>query len=131
MKNCLMCYLMFVASAAWAAPQAPLPAACDVALAPLPVPSFAYLDALRAEAAPFATAAREDQLREARGGTDTAPAALLGGTVSSNSATNVATGANTITAGSFANMSGLPVVIQNTGANVLIQNATVINLQLR
>jgi hypothetical protein len=41
------------------------------------------------------------------------------------------TGANTIDAGSFANMSGIPVVIQNSGANVLIQNATIINLQLK
>jgi hypothetical protein len=54
--------------------------------------------------------------------------ANLGGVVSGNSAINVVTGSNTIDAGSFANMSGLPVVIQNTGANVLIQNATVINV---
>jgi hypothetical protein len=38
---------------------------------------------------------------------------------------------NVISGGSFANSSGLPVVIQNSGANVLIQNATVINLQLQ
>jgi hypothetical protein len=36
-----------------------------------------------------------------------------------------------IDAGSFANMSGIPVVIQNTGANVLIQNSTVVNLQMK
>ena len=28
-------------------------------------------------------------------------------------------------------LSGIPVVVQNSGANVLIQNATVINLQLK
>ncbi|WP_229507672.1 hypothetical protein [Massilia sp. Dwa41.01b] len=55
----------------------------------------------------------------------------LGGDVANNSATNVNTGSNTIDAGSFANMSGIPVVIQNSGANVLIQNATVVNLQFR
>jgi len=54
--------------------------------------------------------------------------AHLSGVVSGNSATNVTTGSNSIDTGSFANMSGLPVVIQNTGANVLIQNATVINV---
>lgn len=55
----------------------------------------------------------------------------LGGEVANNSALNVNTGSNTIDAGSFANMSGIPVVIQNSGANVLIQNATVINLQFQ
>jgi hypothetical protein len=28
-------------------------------------------------------------------------------------------------------MSGIPVVIQNSGANVLIQNATIVNLQFK
>ncbi len=55
----------------------------------------------------------------------------LGGTVSSNSASQVSTGANIIQDGAFAGASGVPVVIQNTGANVLIQNATVIHLRLQ
>jgi hypothetical protein len=55
----------------------------------------------------------------------------LNGDVANNSAFNVQTGSNTIDSGSFANMSGIPVVIQNSGANVLIQNATVINLQFQ
>ena len=55
----------------------------------------------------------------------------LSGMTAGNSATHVVTGTNDISAGAFANMSGLPVVIQNSGANVLIQNATVINLQLQ
>lgn len=55
----------------------------------------------------------------------------LDGDVANNNAVNVNTGSNTIDAGSFANMSGIPVVIQNSGANVLIQNATVINLQFQ
>jgi hypothetical protein len=76
--------------------------------------------------------ARQSTLADARGGTDTVSNdARLTATVSNNSATNVATGSNVIDNGSFANMSGLPMVIQNTGANVLIQSATVINLQLK
>ena len=71
-------------------------------------------------------------LGDLRGGTDIITTeATLGGTVGSNTATNVTTGMNVISGGSFANSSGLPVVIQNSGANVLIQNATVINLQLQ
>jgi len=54
----------------------------------------------------------------------------LRGVTANNSARNVTTGDNSITAGSFANMSGLPTVIQNTGANVLIQNAMILNLQM-
>ncbi len=54
----------------------------------------------------------------------------LNGVTSGNSAFQVQTGNNSIDAGSFANMAGLPVVIQNSGANVLIQNATIVNLQM-
>lgn len=70
-------------------------------------------------------------LDRARGGSGMSGTATLGGMVSGNSATNVVTGANSIQASSFAGASGIPIVIQNTGANVLIQNATVINLQFQ
>ena len=73
-----------------------------------------------------------DQLEHERGREDSVRQdTKLNGDVANNSATNVNTGSNTIDAGSFANMSGIPVVIQNSGANVLIQNATVINLQFQ
>jgi hypothetical protein len=73
-----------------------------------------------------------DQLEQERGRADTVVNdTKLNGDVANNSAVNVNTGSNTIDAGSFANMSGIPVVIQNSGANVLIQNATVINLQFQ
>ena len=55
----------------------------------------------------------------------------LDGVVSDNHASNLATGSNWVTAGSFTDASGLSTVIQNSGNNVLIQNATVINLQLQ
>jgi hypothetical protein len=73
-----------------------------------------------------------DKLEHERGRADTTVQdTRLNGDVANNSAVNVNTGSNTIDAGSFANMSGIPVVIQNSGANVLIQNATVINLQFQ
>lgn len=74
------------------------------------------------------------KLERQRGGTDTHTTnntANLEGGVNGNSAVNVMTGNNVIDSGSFANMSGIPVVIQNSGANVLIQNATIINLQMK
>ncbi len=80
----------------------------------------------------FGAPAAPDQLERARGGADRIVAqAALRGTVSGNSATNMVTGGNTIQSGSFAGASGIPIVIQNSGANVLIQNATVINLQFQ
>jgi hypothetical protein len=73
-----------------------------------------------------------DKLEHERGRADTVlNDTRLNGDVANNSAYHVNTGSNTIDAGSFANMSGIPVVIQNSGANVLIQNATVINLQFQ
>jgi len=72
------------------------------------------------------------RLEKLRGGTETPWSDMrLSGTVGNNAATHVVTGANTITDGAFANASGLPMVIQNSGANVLIQNATIVNVQIR
>ncbi|RDS80385.1 hypothetical protein DWU99_19285 [Dyella psychrodurans] len=53
------------------------------------------------------------------------------GTVSNDTATNVTTGANTISGDSFSNASGLPSVIQNTGNNVLIQSGVIVNVQMK
>ena len=73
-----------------------------------------------------------DRLAGKRAGTDTVTSDMqLNGAVSGNSAVNVFTGANSISTGSFSNASGLPVAIQNSGANVLIQNATIINIQMQ
>lgn len=73
-----------------------------------------------------------ERLEQWRGGTDTVSNDMrLNGTVAGNAAVNVATGANIITNGAFSNASGLPVAIQNSGANVLIQNATIINVELK
>ena len=80
----------------------------------------------------FGKPAQAAQLEQARGGDGgSASDTRLSGTVTGNRATHVATGANIIQSGSFAHASGVPIVIQNTGANVLIQNATVIHLQLK
>ena len=55
----------------------------------------------------------------------------LNGVVSNNTAANLTTGNNSISQGSFTNASGLPLVIQNSGNNVLIQNATILNVQIK
>lgn len=78
----------------------------------------------------FATPVATGTLEQMRGGTATYNDMDLSGVTAGNSAVHVNTGNNIIDAGSFANMNGLPVVIQNSGANVLIQNATIVNLQM-
>jgi hypothetical protein len=76
----------------------------------------------------FGVALNAAQLDEQRGGDIQVATSTLNGTVASNVAANVTTGSNSIADGSFANSSGLPTVIQNTGANVLIQNSTILNV---
>ncbi|WP_299018029.1 carbon storage regulator [uncultured Photobacterium sp.] len=53
------------------------------------------------------------------------------GDVAGNGAYNNTTGDNVIDASSFSDSSGVLNVVQNTGNNVLIQNATVVNLTLK
>ena len=115
---------------AQAAVAQPLP---EILGAPLPIPRLSYVDEVNCDCAPVGHGAGVDRADLARltGKADGAPSAALDGVVGTNAAVNVSTGSNLITNGAFSNMSGLPVVIQNSGANVLIQNATVINLQLR
>lgn len=72
------------------------------------------------------------QLDGLRGGFDLVKNDMqLSGTVTGNSAVNVLSGGNAIADGAFANASGLPMVIQNSGSNVSIQNATIVNIQLK
>ncbi len=80
----------------------------------------------------FGKATDSQDLGKLRGGAEVVISndQKLKGTVADNSATNVATGSNNITSGAFANVSGIPIVVQNSGTNVLIQNSTIINLQL-
>lgn len=65
------------------------------------------------------------------GGTEVSQRMTLNGTVSDNSASHVVTGSNAISSDSFSGAAGLPMVIQNTGNNVLIQNATIVNVQFQ
>ncbi len=112
--------LVPLASAAWAGPDT------DAATRAAARALFRPGNAIAAQGGE-----RDRMLAHQRGGTDTRNDARIDGAVAANTAVNVATGANSIDAGSFAHMAGIPVVIQNSGANVLIQNATIINLQFK
>lgn len=80
----------------------------------------------------FGTPKTRKDLTSYRGGFDLVKNDMqLTGTVANNAATNVVTGSNYITDGAFTNSAGFPTVIQNSGSNVLIQNATIVNLQMQ
>ncbi len=55
----------------------------------------------------------------------------LDAVMTNNVTENVVSGNNVITDGSFAGTNGFPMVIQNTGSNVIIQNATILNLNVK
>jgi hypothetical protein len=74
----------------------------------------------------------DERLATLHAGADTVSNEMrLNGAVTENTTSNVVSGANTISSGAFSNASGLPVAIQNSGSNVLIQNATIINIQMQ
>jgi hypothetical protein len=121
LRVCALAALAPLATVAWAEPARDASRTAARAL-------FRPENAIGAQA-PSRADASVGPLARQRGGTDTSNDARLDGSVAANTAVNVVTGTNSIDAGSFANMAGIPVVIQNSGANVLIQNATIINLQ--
>jgi hypothetical protein len=81
----------------------------------------------------FDHAVTEAQLAERRGGAaDVRINDITSrGAVSENEARNLTTGSNIISDGAFTSASGLPIVVQNSGNNVLIQNSTILNLNLK
>ena len=98
----------------------------------LTTPAVAQVSTTVTSASPlFSTAVDSSTLDTYRGGsTHVSNDMVLTGTTADNTAQHVTTGNNAISAGAFSNMNGLPVVIQNSGANVLIQNAMIVNLQM-
>ncbi|KEZ76154.1 hypothetical protein [Salinisphaera hydrothermalis] len=57
--------------------------------------------------------------------------ANLSAQLSDNQASNNITGSNVVGTQAFSGSSGIPTVIQNSGNNVIIQNATILNLQMQ
>lgn len=79
----------------------------------------------------FAQPVATQALAGLRGGSEWVSSNIkLLGTTAGNTADHVITGSNAISAGALANLNGIPLVIQNTGANVLIQNAVILQLQM-
>lgn len=118
-RQSLACACLALMGAAGASP----------ALAQAAAPGEASPQAAAANAL-FANPVAAEDLSTVRGGAQVRNSMTLDGVTADNSAYEVSTGSNNIGQGSFANMSGLPIVIQNSGANVLIQNAVILNVQM-
>jgi hypothetical protein len=126
-RLCSIAVLALLAAPAWAGLDAP-PAKQDAGLEAKPEAAAPARSGISLD---FGPAADLGKLEQSRGGADTKNDVKLDGVVAGNSAVNVSTGGNVIDSGAFSNMSGIPVVIQNSGANVLIQSSTVINVQFK
>lgn len=114
---CLLTAALLTAPAA-----AQVPMAADSARTPASSPA--------APSAFVAKAVDSATLDTYRGGTQVHNDMALTGTTADNTAQHVNTGNNAINAGAFANMNGIPLVVQNSGANVLIQNAVIVHVQM-
>jgi hypothetical protein len=82
---------------------------------------------------PLGRVVSDGELAAQRGGQDDAQLSDMRSSarITNTSVTNASTGNNTITEGSLVNASGIPIVVQNSGNNVVIQNSTILNLQLK
>lgn len=82
---------------------------------------------------PLGRVVQDDELAAQRGGQDDAQLSDMrsSASIANTSVRNVSTGNNTITDGSLVNAPGMPIVVQNSGNNVVIQNSTILNLQLK
>ncbi|SPK76307.1 conserved exported protein of unknown function (plasmid) [Cupriavidus taiwanensis] len=110
--------------AAMAAARADTAAATAAVAAPAPAPAALFAGAARAVPV--------SRLDDVRGGAEvTVNDMRLHGTVADNAAVNTLSGTNHITDGAFSNAAGIPTAIQNSGSNVLIQNATIVNVQFK
>ena len=81
----------------------------------------------------FGPATSVDQLHDMTGGSDTTnniTEQTLNGTMSDTEARDTVSGSNVVSGSAFGNSAGLPTVIQNSGNNVLIQNATIVNVRM-
>jgi hypothetical protein len=83
------------------------------------------------ESTPLGMAVSNGDLADYRGGTALQISAMnLDSKLINNQATANITGSNFVTQDAFSGSSGFSTVVQNSGNNVIIQNATILNLSL-
>ncbi len=118
------CLLLCLAAFGVSAAEAPKPAAPASRAAAAAPAQPTYVAGLGASVSGSA-------LAQLRGGTQVTETMTLTGSVDHNTDNQVVTGSNLIDGNAFSGAAGVPMVIQNSGNNVLIQNATIVNVQFR
>ena len=118
-------FALLGAGGSWVATAAP-PAAQGVA----PAPAVKLAQA-RGALPGFGASVTPAVLADLSGGTNVAQNININGSVSNTTTQDVGTGMNWIGGGAFGSAAGLPMVIQNSGISVLIQNATAVNVQMQ
>jgi len=80
----------------------------------------------------FGTAVPDEDLANNRGGYAVQTSTNnLTATLDENQALSNVTGSNTVSTGAFTGTSGFATVVQNSGNNVIIQNSTILNVELK
>ncbi len=80
----------------------------------------------------FGVAVPDTDLANNRGGyTVQTSTNNLTATLDQNQALSNVTGNNSVSSGAFAGTSGFATVVQNSGNNVIIQNSTILNLEMK
>lgn len=80
----------------------------------------------------FGSAVPDATLANSRGGyTVQTSTNNLTATLEHNQALSNVTGNNSVASGAFAGTSGFATVVQNSGNNVIIQNSTILNLEMK
>ncbi len=100
-------------------------------LATTPALVLANDDQITAEVESFGAKVSSQELERQRGGEMIVNTINERADLSENSAVNNVTGNNFITDNAFGGAAGLPVAVQNSGNNVIIQNSFIVNLQMQ
>ena len=104
--------------------------ATGAAQAPVLVPESPVPDLPAVAVRELGHAVAVDRLSALRGGDGSQTENLIDvdGSVDDNTAHHITSGTNSIADGAFSNASGINTVIQNSGSNVLIQNAMIVTV---
>lgn len=104
--------------------------ATDAAQAPALVPQTPVPELPVVAVSELGHAIAVDRLSALRGGDGSQTENLIDvdGSVDDNTAHHITSGTNSIADGAFSNASGINTVIQNSGSNVLIQNAMIVTV---
>ena|SRR5689334_470199 len=108
-----------------------IPLTACLALASPAQHAMADQQSSREQVSTLGVALQPEALARHRGGQEVTNAMEVNAKLYDNRAVDTVTGSNVISEGAFSHASGVPIAIQNSGNNVVIQNSLILNLQLK